>query len=48
MTAKITGKRGDRYLVDFGDGTGSIYDPDGDIRPFHREREGRLSARFRE
>jgi len=31
MTAKITGKRGDRYLVDFGEGTGSIYDPDGDI-----------------
>ena len=31
MTAIVTGKRDDQYLVDFGDGTGSIYDPDGDI-----------------
>jgi hypothetical protein len=30
MTAKITGKRGDQYLVDFGDGTGAIYDADED------------------
>jgi hypothetical protein len=25
MTAIVTGKRDDQYLVDFGDGTGSIY-----------------------
>jgi hypothetical protein len=30
MTAKITGKRGDQYLVDLGDGTGRIYDADED------------------
>ena len=28
MTATVTGKRGDQYLVDFGDGRGRIYDAD--------------------
>jgi hypothetical protein len=31
MTATVTGKRGDQYLVDLGDGTGRIYDADDDI-----------------
>ena len=31
MTAIVTDKRGDRYLVDLGDGQGSIYDADDDI-----------------
>jgi hypothetical protein len=31
MTAAVTGKRGDQYLIDYGDRTGSIYDSDGDI-----------------
>ena len=30
MIAIVTGKRGDQYLVDLGDGTGSIYDADED------------------
>ena len=30
MTAAVTGKRGDQYLVDYQDGTGSIYDADED------------------
>ena len=30
MTATVTGKRGDQYLVDLGDGTGQIYDVDDD------------------
>ena len=31
MTAVITGKRWDQYLVDLGDGSGRIYDADDDI-----------------
>ena len=30
MTAIVTGQKGSQYLVDFGDGTGSIYDADED------------------
>jgi hypothetical protein len=30
MTAIVTGKRGNQYLVDYGDGTGSIYNADED------------------
>jgi len=90
MIAIVTGKGGDQYLVDLGDGPGGSTMPTRTsctrretwlrwplrasparlrcpclyqncqiggwvcercamrIRPFHREREGRLSARFRE
>ena len=46
MTAIVTGKRDDQYLIDYGDGTGSIYDSDGDIhvpaeRRGHVGRSGR-------
>jgi len=30
MTATVTGKRGNQYLVDLGDGTGQLYDADED------------------
>ena len=30
MTAVVTGQRGDQYLIDYQDGTGSIYDADED------------------
>jgi hypothetical protein len=31
MTAIVTGQRGPQYLVDSGDGTGSIYDANEDL-----------------